>query len=141
MSLNTSSGIIHSAPRILETRDSRFGCPGTAPSGTILISQTFAVDNACVYWTHGRIIFNSANAGKNRADFIIRVNGSDVKYALDTATRSDGANMGWEELDATFMGSLAAGTHTITMVGSNGTNCWGCGASWGQITTLVWEAQ
>jgi hypothetical protein len=140
MALHTSSGIIYSAPRVIETRDTRGGCPGTAADGSTLISQTFSVDNACVYWTHGRIIFNSGSAGKNRADFIIRVNGNNVKRALDTSTRSDGANMGWEELDATFMGTLSAGNHTITIIGTNGANCWGCGTDWGQITTLVWEA-
>ena len=141
MAINTASGTIYSAPRIIETRDTRSGCPGTAAAGTILITQTFTIDNTCVYWTHGRIIFNSSNAGKNRADFYISVNGSIVKYALDTATNSAGANSGWEELDATFMGTLSAGTHTINIVGSNGSNCWGCGSDWGQLTTLVWEAQ
>lgn len=140
MSIVTQSGTIHSGPRVVETRDSRSGCPGTAASGTTLISQTITVDNFCVYWTHGRIIFNSGSAGKNRADFVLRVNGSGVKNALDTATNSSGANTGWEELDATFMGTLSAGTHTISMTGSNGTNCWGCGGDWGQLTTLIWEA-
>lgn len=140
MSLVTSSGTIHSAPRVIETKDTRAGCPGTASAGTTLISQTFTIDNSCVYWTHGRIIFNSASAGKNRADFLLQINGATVKEALDTATNSSGQNTGWEELDATFMGTLASGTHTISMVGANGSNCWGCGTDWGQITTIVWEA-
>jgi hypothetical protein len=140
MALNTSSGIVYSAPRVIETRDSRSGCPPTAASGSVLISQTVTLDNACVYWTHARIIFNSANAGKNRADFGLQINGTTVKEALDTATNSAGANTGWEELDASFMGTLSAGTHTIRILGQNGSNCWGCGSDWGQITTLVWEA-
>jgi hypothetical protein len=140
MALNMPSGFVYSAPRIIETRDTRAGCPGAAAAGDTLIAQTFTVNNPAVYWTHGRIIFNATSAGKTRADFILRVNGADAKYALDTAITSAGGLATWEELDATFMGTLAAGTHTLTMVASNASNCWGCGSEWGQLVTLVWEA-
>ena len=139
MSLVTSSGTINSGPRVIETKDTRSGCPATAPADTLLISQTFTVDNPCIYFTHGRIIFNASSAGKPRADFNLRVNGGIVKYALDTALNTNNTPAGWEELDATHSGTLASGTHTIQMYGSNGSNCWGCGPDWGQITTIVWE--
>jgi hypothetical protein len=139
MPVNYSVGTIHSAPRVIETKDTRGGCPGTAPDGTLLISQTFTVDNSCIYFTHGRIIFNAGSAGKTRADFNLRINGSIVKNALDTSLTSAGGLGSWEELDATFSGTLSAGTHNIQMYGSNGSNCWGCGGDWGQITTVVWE--
>lgn len=141
MAVNTSSGTVYSAPRIINTGDTRGGCPGTAADGSLLISQTFTVDNPCVYWTHGRIIFNSQSAGKGRADFNLRINGNVVKYALNTAITTAGATAGWDELDATYMGTLSAGTHTISMYGSNGSNCWGCGSEWGHIVTMIWEAQ
>ena len=141
MPINYTSGTLYSAPRVIETKDTRSGCPGTAADGSLLISQTITVDNPAVYMTHGRIIFNAGSAGKGRADFNLRVNGSIVKYALDTALNSNGTVAGWEELDATHAGTLTAGTHTITMYGSNGSNCWGCGGDWGQITTVVWECE
>jgi len=140
MAVIYSNGTIRSAARVIETKDTRAGCPGTAPDGTLLISQTISVDSACVYFTHARIIFNASSAGKSRADFNIRINGNIVKNALDTALTSAGGLGQWEELDATHSGTLAAGTHTVQIYGSNGSNCWGCGGDWGQITTLVWEA-
>ena len=139
MPINYTNGTLYSAPRVIETKDTRSGCPGTAADGSVLISQTFTVDNPCIYMTHGRIIFNASNAGKGRADFYIAVNGNLVKQTLDTALNSNNTPASWEELDATHSGTLAAGTHTITVVGSNGSNCWGCGSDWGQLTTIIWE--
>jgi hypothetical protein len=140
MAINMPSGFVYSAPRIIDTRDTRAGCPGAAAAGSTLISQTITVGNPAVYWTHGRIIFNAGSAGKSRADFLININGTSVKSALDTALNSNGALATWEELDATVMGTLTAGTHTISMIAANGSNCWGCGTDWGQLITLVWEA-
>ena len=140
MAIVTSSGTIYSAPRIVEVRDTRAGCPGTLADGGLIMSTTFTVSNPCIYFTHGRVIFNAGSRGGVRADFNIRVNGSIVKYALDTATFNNGANGGWEELDGTYSGTLAAGTHTIEVYGGNGANCWGCGTDWGQMQTLIWEA-
>lgn len=141
MALITGSGSIYAAPRVIETKDTRSGCPGTAASGSTLISSTVVVSNPSVYWAHGRIIFLPSADGTTRSDFELRLNGTFLKSALDTATNSAGAAVGsWDELDATYMGTLAAGTHTFTMIGVNGTNCWGCGSEWGQLTILVWEA-
>lgn len=140
MSINTANGVFYSAPRVIETKDTRGGCPGTAADGSLLFSQTFTVDNACVYWTHARIIFYPPSRGYQRADFNLRINGSVVKYALDTSLNSNGTLGAWEELDATYMNTLSAGTHTIAVYGSNGANCWGCGSDWGNMTTVVWEA-
>lgn len=139
MAVNYSNGTLYSAPRVIETKDTRSGCPGTAADGSVLISQTITVANACVYMAHGRIIFNASNAGKGRADINIRINGTNVKNSLDTSLTTAGAVGSWEELDVTYSGTLAAGTHTIAIHGGNGSNCWGCGADWGQLTTVVWE--
>lgn len=139
MPINYTNGILYSAPRVIETKDTRFGCPPTAVDGALLISQTITVDNPCIYFTHGRIIFNASSRGYGRADFNLRVNGSVVKSTLDTALNSNNTPASWEELDATHSGTLSAGTHTIEMYGSNGSNCWGCGSDWGQLTTIIWE--
>jgi len=135
LALNTSNGIMYSAPRIIQTLDTRAGCPGTLSSGGVIISHSFTVSNPCVYWSHGRVIFS----GKARADFELHVNGTNRKSALDTTLTTAGAVGSWEELDASFMGTLSAGTHTIAMIASNGTNNWGCGGDWGQLITMVWE--
>jgi hypothetical protein len=141
MAIITSSGTIYAAPRVIEAKDTRAGCPGAAADGSTLISSTIVVSNPSTYWAHGRIIFLPSADGTVRSDFLLRLNGAGLKSSLDTATNSAGAAVGsWDELDATFMGTLAAGTHTFTMIGINGVNCWGCGADWGQLTVLVWEA-
>lgn len=141
MALITGSGSIYAAPRIIEVKDTRSGCPGTAADGSVLMTATVTVSNPSVFWAHGRIIFLPSARGGMRADFVLRVDGVGKKNALDAATNSAGAAVGaWDELDATFMGTLAAGTHTIDMQASNGSNCWGCGGDWGNLTILVWEA-
>lgn len=141
MPLVTGSGTIYAAPRVVQTNDTRAGCPGTAANGSTLISQTITVTNTATYWTHCRIIYNAASAGHIRSDFYISVDGTSVKGSLDTATDSAGtAVSAWEELDASYMGTLSAGTHTIAMIAQNGPNCWGCGEPWGNMVTLVWEA-
>lgn len=137
MSLNTSNGVMHSAPRVIETKDTRGDCPGVLAAGGTIISQSFTVSNPAIYWTHGRVIF----INKARADFDLRINGATVKSALDTSLSETGALGGWEELDATHAGTLAAGTHTITMIASNGANNWGCGPDWGELVTMIWEVQ
>lgn len=139
MGIVTSSGTINSAPRIIETRDTRAGCPGTLADGGLIMSQSFTVDNSCVYLSHGRVIYNPGARGGTRADINIRIDGSLVKYALNTSTYRTGGLGDWEELNVTYTGTLAAGTHTITIYGSNGANCWGCGTDWGQLQTLIWE--
>jgi hypothetical protein len=71
----------------------------------------------------------------------LRLNGTALKSALETATDINGtAITNWEELNASSMGTVAAGTHTFSMTGENGPNCWGCGATWGEISVMIWEA-
>lgn len=141
MPLVTGSGTIYAAPRVIQTNDTRAGCPGTAANGSTLISQTITVTNTATYWTHCRIIFLPSADGTIRSDFYISVDGTNVKSSLDTATNTFGSAVtSWEELDASFMGTLSAGTHTIAMIGTNGTNCWGCTGDWGNMVTFVWEA-
>jgi hypothetical protein len=141
MAINTASGTIYSAPRIIDVRDSRGGCPGSAADGSILITTTFTVDNPAVYWFHGRIIYNPGARGGVRADAYSLINGSFMgKYALNSSYANSSTVGDWEELNLSIMGSVAAGTHTITLNGSNGANCWGCGGAWGQNVLMVWEA-
>lgn len=143
MAVNTTNGTIYSAPRVIETKDNRAGCPGTQASDTDLMLQTITVDHTAVYWVHGRIIFNAASRVGARADIYVLIDGvSAPKSGLNTITNSVGATNinAWEELNVTYTGTFTAGTHTIAIRGSNGTNCWGCGADWGNMTTLIWEA-
>lgn len=145
MAVNFSNGTMYAAPRIIETKDGRSGCPPSAARGSTLISHSFTVSNTARIWTHGRIIFYGPAAGNygpaSRADFDLVVAGSVVKRALNNIMYTDGTiPSNWEELDATWMGTLGAGTHTIYMAGQNGASCWGCGTAWGQLTTVIWEA-
>ena len=140
MTLNTVSGSIFSAPRVIQVLDSRGGCPGTAADGSILISSTFTVNNTASYWIHGRIIYNPGARGGPRADIYSLLDGAFMgKYALNSSYTTSGGLGDWEELNLSVMGSVAAGTHTISINGSNGTNCWGCGGEWGQLVIFIWE--
>lgn len=141
MPLNTTSGTIFSAPRVIEVRDSRGGCPGTAADGSILMTNTFTVSNTAVYCAHARIIYNPGARGGPRADMYGLMDGAFMgKYALNSSYNTAGGVGDWEELNWTIMGTVTAGTHTLTANGSNGSNCWGCGSEWGQLTLFIWEA-
>lgn len=141
MAIDTPSGQFRAGPRIVEIKDTRAGCPGTAANGTTLASGTVTVQSAATWWAHARVIMNASSAGKQRCDMSLRLNGVTQKLSLETVTNSANANVAaWEELNASAMGVVAAGTHTFSMVGENASNCWGCGTTWGEISIMIWEA-
>lgn len=140
MPLNTVNGSIFSAPRVIQINDSRPGCPGTAADGSILMSSTFTVNNTASYWAHARVIYNPGARGGPRADMFGLLDGVGIgKNSLNSSYNTAGAVGDWEELNWSIMGTVAAGTHTLTANGSNGTNCWGCGFDWGQLIIFIWE--
>ena len=142
MPLNTVSGNIFSAPRIIQINDSRAGCPGTAADGSVLMSSTFTVSNTATYWAHARIIYHPPSRGAARADMYGLLNGVGLpKSSLNASYTTAGGLGEWEELNWSVMGTVAAGTHTMSANGSNGANCWGCGFDWGQLIIFIWEAE
>lgn len=141
MSIDTPNGQFRAGPRIIDIKDTRSGCPATAANGTVLASASVTVDSASIWWAHARVIMRPSSAGKIRCDMRLRLNGSTQKVSLETATNSAGtAVANWEELNASAMGTVAAGTHTFSMTGENGPNCWGCGSTWGEVSVMIWEA-
>lgn len=141
MAIITSNGEFRSGPRIIDIKDTRTGCPGTAANGTTLTSASVTVRSTAIYWAHARVIMNAASAAKQRADMSIRLNGVSLKTALETVTNSSNANVSaWEELNASHMGTIESGTHIFSMVGENASNCWGCGSTWGEISIMIWES-
>jgi len=141
MPIDTANGQFRAGPRIIDIKDTRGGCPGAAANGTTLASAAVTVASTATWWAHARVIFYPASAGKIRCDMNLLLNGVLQKEALETATNSAGtAIASWEELNASAMGTVAAGTHTFSMTGTNGPNCWGCGATWGEVSVMIWEA-
>jgi hypothetical protein len=104
------------------------------------MSSTFTVNNTASYWAHARIIYNPGARNGARADMFGLLNGAGVgKNALNSSYNTSGGLGDWEELNWSMVGTVAAGTHTISANGSNGTNCWGCGGEWGQLIIFIWE--
>lgn len=141
MPINTPSGSFRAGPRIIDIKDIRAGCPPGAANGATLASASVTVSSTATWWAHARVIMRPASAGRIRCDMYLRLNGGVQKVTLESATNSTGAAIGnWEELNASAMGTVAAGTHTFSMTGHNGPNCWGCGSNWGEISVMIWEA-
>jgi hypothetical protein len=141
MPIDTPSGQFRAGPRIIDIKDTRSGCPPAAANGAILASASVTVSSTATWWAHSRVIMRPASAGKIRCDMVLRLNNVQQKIALETATNSTGAAIAnWEELNASAMGTIGAGTHTFSMTGENGPNCWGCGSTWGEVSVMIWEA-
>jgi hypothetical protein len=141
MAIDTPNGQFRAAPRVIDIKDTRAGCPGVAANGTTLASASVSVASSAIWWAHARVIMRPASAGKIRCDMLLRLNGNGVKTTLETATDVNGtAVANWEELNASAMGTLAAGTHNFSMTGENGPSCWGCGTTWGEVSLMIWEA-
>jgi len=141
MAIITSNGQFRAGPRIIDIKDVRAGCPGAAANGATLASATVSVASEATWWANARVIMNASSAGKQRCDLAIRLNGVVQRQSIETVTNSANANVNaWEDINASAMGVVAAGTHTFSMTGQEAANCWGCGSTWGEISIMIWEA-
>ena len=136
MGINTSNGTIGRPPRTVMTTDGRGGCPGGAASGPYgtgnnLLSQTLTLTSDATVWVHGRMIYN--NSG--RCDMELRVDNGRVDIGLNWV----GSGSTWEEEDVGWTGRLSAGTHYIELRERSCGGRWGCGNSWGEINTMIFE--
>jgi hypothetical protein len=136
MPINTPSGTIGKPPRTILTQDSRGGCPGADASGPYgsgnsLINQVVTLDTAATVWVHMRMIYN--NSG--RCDLDLRIDNGHKNYGLNWV----GSGSTWEEEDVSWTGRLSAGTHNIELRSRNCGGRWGCGGSWGEINTMIFE--
>lgn len=121
---------VASGPQAIHTPDSRAGCPATQAANTTLISQTINLVSAGAVSVSAREARLSSNSA-NREDLTLLVDNSSV--ALTATVAPAGL---WVTGNVQWVGTLAAGTHTIAIQGSNA-NAWGCGSQWGAIDTLV----
>ena len=121
---------VASGPQAIHTPDSRSGCPATQAANTTLISQTITLVSAGAVSVSAREARFSTNS--STWEFLtLVIDGQAVGHAATTAPASQ-----WVTGNVQWVGTLAAGTHTILIQGSNA-NAWGCGSSWGAIDTLV----
>ena len=120
---------LNTATRVIDTRDTRGGCPGSWPAWTDLITQTFTLDHPAAVSTSAAIIRNAGG----RHDLVLYVDGN---FADQTLTYSSAST--WEEAYVQWVGNLSAGTHTIS-IRSGSANIWGCGTGWGSINTRIFE--
>ena len=138
MTINTPNGTIYGGWRVIRTPDTRSGCPGSTLLGgqyatnNVLILQTFTVANPATIWTNARMIYNS----DGRCDIQLHVDNTFRKNGLNHVTPST-----WEEENVSWTGTVSAGTHYVELRYRTCSDRWGCGADWGEINTLIWEAQ
>ena len=117
------------APRIIHTYDTRSGCPPAHAANTDLLSQTFTLTSAASISTRAAMIRNFSG----RADLFLFVDGGQVDWHLNYTSSTQ-----WEDGYVQWAGTLAAGSHTIS-IRSNVANVYGCGSDWGSMQTMVFE--
>jgi hypothetical protein len=117
-------------PRVILTEDPVSGCPPARAAGTDLFVQSFTTTAAstAVYINAGII-----RSGSGRHDLVLIVDGSQRDQTLTYTSSSQ-----WEDAHVQWVGTLGAGNHTVSLRG-NTSNVWGCGTSWGSISTIIFE--
>ena len=124
-----NGSIISRAPRVVRTVDNRSGCPPTAAAGSTLLSQDITLNReATVYVTVSMVRYYFSGR-------------ADLELLVDNVTMSRHITFTdiWATATPVWSGTLAAGTHTISLKDSYNANIWGCGAEWGHINTLIFE--
>lgn len=121
-------------PRVVMSYDSVSGCPPTRAAGTAMASTSLTLTVAASLVIEGKLIRTNATAA--RCDLSLYVSTGQVCRTLD---HNDGLGSDWQQHSLLWMGTLAAGTHTIYMYSDNCANAWGCGGYWGHIQILIFE--
>ncbi len=115
--------------RTINTLDTRAGCPPAAAANTDLFTQVFTLART----TSAYISADMIRSATTRVDLGLYIDGTVVDWAL-TYTPS----VQWADAQVVWTGTLAAGSHTISLR-SPTANVWGCGSSWGGIRTILFE--
>eukprot|EP00048_Salpingoeca_helianthica_P013997 m.212716 g.212716 ORF g.212716 m.212716 type:complete len:1216 (+) comp15569_c0_seq7:60-3707(+) len=118
-------------------QDTLAGCPGTRAAGAAIMSLTFTqVSSSAVLWVAVSIIRYT----RGRADLILNIDGTPVNRAITftelTLTSGATAPVQWSTGYVFFSGTLAAGSHTVTVT-SDVANVWGCGTTWGNLNAIL----
>ncbi len=125
-----TTGIISRSPRVIMTPDTRVGCPPAAAVGTDLWTQSFTLTRSAVVIIHGETI----GYATGRRDLELYVDG-----AFRDRNIADTYNLAWTDSHTHWGGVLAAGSHTVSLRSAIGANVFGCGSSYGRITTMIFE--
>lgn len=121
-------------PRSVITYDTVAGCPPSRAAGTAICSTSITLASAASLIVEGKLIRTNATA--SRCDLSLYVSTGQVARTLDN---NDSLGSDWQQHSLIWMGTLAAGTHTIYMYSDNCANAWGCTSPWGHIQILIFE--
>jgi len=131
---NGGSTFLTKPPRTIITYDTVSGCPPTRGANVPIASATITLTASAALVIDAKIIRNNAiNSG--RCDMSLYVSTGQVCRTLDYID----AATDWQQHCLAWMGTLAAGTHTIYMYSDNCANCWGCTSYWGHIQVMIFE--
>jgi hypothetical protein len=108
------------------------GCPPSFPAdngtnSTDMVFEEITLAAAAPVFIDAHSIENP----NGRSDLILYVDGAEVKRCLVSQASSN-----WENCALSYGTTLSAGTHRIALRQSRA-NSWGCGATWGGFTTIV----
>lgn len=121
-------------PRVITTTDGFAGCPGTRAAGTGICSTTITLVSNSIIVVEGRLI-RACGGNSGRCDTYLNLDGTTVHRFIDYC---DGATSEWVQHVLSWMGPVAAGTHTF-IAASSCANAIGCGDSWGHLQFLIFE--
>lgn len=116
----------------VETRDPRAGCPGAYTANTNMITHSFALDRPSIV----RVAANMIACTSGRHDLYILVDGVERDRTLASPNGAGGDC--WVGMNVDSVMSLGPGTHTVALRGT-ATNTYGCGGTWGHISSLIME--
>eukprot|EP00054_Salpingoeca_dolichothecata_P027820 m.205976 g.205976 ORF g.205976 m.205976 type:complete len:863 (-) comp26055_c0_seq3:134-2722(-) len=106
--------------------DERQTCPGPTIGGSVL-AKSFTMKQTGVVHIQSSII----RLFSGRADLLLYVDGVRIDRSLSyTSSRQ------WEDVHVAYDGVLAAGSHSVYVVGSGG-DIWGCRQRWGSLDILI----
>jgi hypothetical protein len=129
-------------PRTIITYDTVSGCFPTRNAGTAIASTSVVLTAAASLVVEGKLIRQQGCSGQrdgnvsSRCDLSLYVSTGQVCRTLDW---NDGIANDWNQHCVCWMGTLAAGTHSIYMYSDNCHDCFGCTSPWGHLQVLIFE--
>jgi len=121
--------VMSKVPQFIFTRNGNAGCPGTLAANTAVISQSVTLSRAGIVHTTAQDIASI----NGRVDFSIYIDGAEVMRWISYTPSAQ-----WQSFSDTYIGTLAAGAHTIDYRASVA-NVVGCGGNYGGISTIILE--
>lgn len=122
-------------PRTIITYDSVSGCPPARAVNTAIASTSLVLTAPASIVVEGKLIRYHVGLAA-RCDLSLYVSTRQVSRTLDY---NDNLASDWQQHSLMWMGTLAAGTHSIYMYSDNCANAFGCNSQWGHIQILVFE--